>query len=91
MGGAAETAEAHRKHEKPHLLIKVDNNLGTTTEIEYTPSTRFYLEDMAASTPWITRLPFPVHCVSKVKVHDNWRGTTFSSTYSYHHGYFDGI
>ncbi|MFH1818701.1 MAG: SpvB/TcaC N-terminal domain-containing protein [Pseudomonadota bacterium] len=85
----AETLE-QRKHEKPHLLIKTDNNLGATTEIEYTPSTRFYLLDLKAGTPWVTRLPFPVHCVSKVTARDQWRGTVFSSTYSYHHGYFDG-
>ena len=77
--------------QKPHLLVKVDNNLGATTEIEYTPSTRFYLQDQQAGQPWITRLPFPVHCVSRVTIADQWRGTAFSSTYSYHHGYFDGI
>jgi len=94
MGGPqSSTGEKQelRKHEKPHLLILVENNLGATTEIEYTPSTRFYLQDQLAGSPWVTRLPFPVHCVSRVIVHDLWRGTTFSSTYSYHHGYFDGI
>ncbi|OQW61978.1 MAG: hypothetical protein BVN28_05985 [Nitrospira sp. ST-bin4] len=85
-----EDRQAQRKHEKPHLLIRVENNLGATTEIEYTPSTRFYLQDLKAGTPWVTRLPFPVQCVSKVTVRDQWRGTSFSSTYSYHHGYFDG-
>ena len=75
---------------KPHLLTRMQNNLGGSTEIEYTPSTRFYLQDLAAGTPWITRLPFPVHCVSKVTARDQWRGTAFSSSYSYHHGYFDG-
>ena len=75
---------------KPHLLIKTENNLGGSTEIEYTPSTHFYIADKLAGTPWITRLPFPVHCVSKTTVTDKWRGTQFSSTYSYHHGYFDG-
>ena len=44
-----------------------------------------------AGKPWITKLPFPVHCVEKVTVTDKWRKTEFSSTYSYHHGYFDGI
>ena len=91
MGGTPEGAEKHRVHEKPHLLIKVVNNLGATTDIEYTPSTRFYLQDQMAGTPWITRLPFPVHCVSRVTSSDHWRGTAFSSTYSYHHGYFDGV
>jgi RHS repeat-associated protein len=75
---------------KPHLLVTVDNNLGGRTEIEYTPSTRFYLQDRQAGTPWTTRLPFPVHCVSRTTVRDKWRGTAFSSTYSYHHGHFDG-
>ncbi|MCA3774830.1 MAG: toxin [Cutibacterium sp.] len=75
---------------KPHLLTRTINNLGGSTEITYTPSTRFYLDDLAAGRPWVTRLPFPVHCVSKVTIRDAWRGTEFSSTYSYHHGYFDG-
>ena len=55
------------------------------------PSTKFYLQDKAAGKPWITQLPFPVHVVEKVTVTDKWRKTTFSSTYYYHHGYFDGI
>jgi RHS repeat-associated protein len=76
--------------QKPHLLVKTVNNLGAETTVEYAPSTRFYLQDKAAGKPWITRLPFPVHCVEKVTVHDTWRNTTFSTTYSYHHGYFDG-
>lgn len=77
--------------QKPHLLVKVDNNLGATTTVEYTPSTRFYLDDQAAGRPWITRLSFPGHCVSRVTVEDKWRESSFTSTYSYHHGYFDGI
>jgi RHS repeat-associated protein len=76
---------------KPHLLIETRNNLGGSTQIEYTPSTYFYLADKAAGAPWITRLPFPVQCVSRVTVRDVFRGTAFSSNFSYHHGYFDGI
>jgi RHS repeat-associated protein len=77
--------------QKPHLLVKTINNLGAETEVTYAPSTRFYLEDKQAGKPWVTKLPFPVHCVEKVTVRDKWRGTAFSSTYSYHHGYFDGV
>jgi RHS repeat-associated protein len=77
--------------QKPHLLIKTVNNLGTETVVQYAPSTRFYLQDKLDGKPWITKLPFPVHCVEKVTVTDKWRKTIFSSTYSYHHGYFDGI
>ncbi|MBY7110689.1 toxin [Bacillus sp. 17RED48] len=76
--------------QKPYLLTKVINNLGAETLIEYAPSTKFYLKDKQEGKPWITKLPFPVHCVEKVTVHDKWRNTTFSNTYSYHHGYFDG-
>ncbi len=77
--------------QKPHLLIKTVNNLGAETVVQYAPSTRFYLQDKLDRKPWITKLPFPVHCVEKVTVTDKWRKTVFSSTYSYHHGYFDGI
>jgi RHS repeat-associated protein len=76
---------------KPHLLIETNNNLGGITQVEYVASTQFYLKDKTAGTPWITKLPFPVHVVAKVTAKDNWRGTEFSSTYSYHHGYFDGF
>jgi RHS repeat-associated protein len=77
--------------QKPHLLIKTVNNLGAETVVQYAPSTRSYLQDKLDGKPWITKLPFPVHCVEKVTVTDKWRKTVFSSTYSYHHGYFDGI
>lgn len=76
--------------QKPHLLIKTVNNLGAETTISYAPSTRFYLADKMAGKPWVTKLPFPVHCVERVTVTDKWRQTSFSSAYSYHHGYFDG-
>ena len=77
--------------QKPHLLIKTVNNLGAETVVDYAPSTKFYLQDRLAGKPWITKLPFPVHVVEKVTVFDKWRNTSFASTYSYHHGYFDGL
>ncbi|MDP1678679.1 MAG: SpvB/TcaC N-terminal domain-containing protein [Candidatus Nitrotoga sp.] len=77
--------------QKPHLLVKTINNLGAETLVQYAPSTKFYLQDKRDGKPWITKLPFPVHVVEKVTVSDKWRKTSFSSTYSYHHGYFDGF
>ena len=76
---------------KPHLLVEVNDNRGATTTIEYVPSTRFYLEDERAGTPWVTRLPFPVQCVARVTFTDEWRAASFSSTYSYHHGFYDRV
>src|SRR5690349_2836021 len=63
--------------QKPHLLTKTKNNLGVETTIQYAPSTKFYLRDKLEGNPWITRLPFPVHCVERVAVYDKWRNTTF--------------
>ncbi len=76
---------------KPHLLTSVRNNLGLETRIEYASSTQFYLADKAQGTPWITRLPFPVHVVTRVETRDLISGNRFASSTSYHHGYYDGI
>jgi RHS repeat-associated protein len=75
---------------KPHLLVKVINNLGAETELQYAHSTRFYLADKRHGMPWITRLPFPVHVVERVITRDHVSGNRFVTRYAYHHGYFDG-
>jgi RHS repeat-associated protein len=76
---------------KPHLLIRMCNNLGVDTTIEYASSTEFYLADEAAGQPWATRLPFPVHVVKRVVTQDAISRNRFVSRKSYHHGYFDGV
>src|SRR2546423_236388 len=52
--------------QKPHLMVRSRNNLGAETRLSYASSTRFYLEDKQAGSPWVTRLPFPVHVVERV-------------------------
>lgn len=74
---------------KPHLLISYQNNLGKEVLLEYTPSTAFYMEDKLAGKPWVTKLHFPVHCISKTTIEDKISGYSFVSTYKYHHGYYD--
>jgi RHS repeat-associated protein len=76
--------------QKPHLLLRVANNLGAETRVHYSPSTKFYVEDKLAGKPWITRLPFPVHVVDRVETYDHISRNRFVSRYTYHHGYFDG-
>lgn len=76
---------------KPHLLVAVRNNMGAETHVQYAPSTKFYLADKAAGTPWITRLPFPVQVVERVETYDRISRNRFVTRYAYHHGYFDGI
>ena len=75
---------------KSHLLTHTRNNLGAETVVQYAPFTKFYVADKIAGTPWITRLPFPVHVVERVEVYDYISRNRFVTRYSYHHGYFDG-
>ncbi len=74
---------------KPHLFIGYENNCGKEVTIEYKPSTYYYLKDKKEGNKWITKLPFPVHCISKVRSEDKIRQTVFTNSYSYRHGYFD--
>ena len=77
--------------QKPHLLVSVRNNMGAETRIDYAPSTKFYLEDLAAGTPWITKLPFPVHVVERVETVDHISRNRFITRYAYRHGFYDGV
>lgn len=77
------------KSRKPHIMVSYKNNLGKEVHLEYTPSTKFYLEDKLAGKPWITKLHIPVHCVSKTELSDKITGRRFVSVYKYHHGYYD--
>ena len=74
---------------KPHILISYKNNLGKEVSLEYTPSTKFYIEDKLAGRPWVTKLHFPIHCISKTETRDRISGYCFISSYKYHHGYYD--
>ncbi len=74
---------------KPHILIGYKNNMGKEIELQYLPSTKYYLADKLAGTPWVTKLHFPVYCISKVIVYDRIMKTRFASEYTYHHGYYD--
>jgi RHS repeat-associated protein len=75
---------------KPHLLQSIKDNMGGETILEYAPSTKFYLEDRAAGTPWVTRLHFPVQVVERVETYDYVSKTKLVNLYTYHHGYYDG-
>lgn len=76
--------------QKPHLLLSAKNNLGAETSVTYASSTHFYLKDKAAGHPWITHLPFPVSLVERVETFDRISRNRFVTSYSYHHGFYDG-
>jgi RHS repeat-associated protein len=77
--------------QKPFLLRTVKNSFGTEKTITYAPSTKFYVQDLEEEKPWLTRLPFPVHVVEQIETTDAVSATSYTSSYSYHHGYYDGI
>lgn len=74
---------------KPHVMVKYLNNLGKEVSLDYLPSTHFYLDDKRNGTPWVTKLHFPVHCISRTETVDKISGYRFISSYAYHHGYYD--
>lgn len=76
---------------KPYLMTKMRNNLGSETELRYESSTKHYLRDRAAGTPWVTRLSFPVQVVAQVVTRDLVTGSSHTVSYRYHHGYFDRV
>ena len=77
---------------KPHLLIGSTTTSAPPTEIEYTPSTRFYVAgqarrpavDHAPAVPGALREPGHGAAIAGAAPRS-------ASTYSYHHGYFDGV
>jgi RHS repeat-associated protein len=77
--------------QKPHLLVRVANNLGAETRVGYAASTRFAVADKLAGTPWLTRIPFPVQVVERVETYDYISRNRFVTLYAYHHGYYDGV
>ncbi|MFL9482878.1 SpvB/TcaC N-terminal domain-containing protein [Chitinophagaceae bacterium LWZ2-11] len=76
---------------KPHVMISYKNNFGKEVTMEYTPSTVFYIDDKSADKPWVTKLHFPVHCVSKSETIDRVTDLRFTNKYVYHHGYYDHV
>jgi RHS repeat-associated protein len=93
------TAEAGRQlryldlmgPDKPHLLTKITNNLGSEIDITYASSVKFYLADQRAGRDWATTLPFPVHVIERVETHDVIGGNHTATVYAYHHGFYDGV
>lgn len=75
---------------KPHLLVRLVNNLGVETRVQYAPSTSFFMEDKFAGRPWATKLPFPVQVVDRIEILDHISRNRFITRYAYHHGFFDG-
>lgn len=75
---------------QPLLLTTINNGLGRTIQIEYKPSTDYYINDLIRDEPWTTQLPFPVQVVSRLTIHDANSGHEYITDYAYRDGYYDG-
>ncbi|KAF3314498.1 hypothetical protein TWF173_004581 [Orbilia oligospora] len=76
---------------KPYLLQSWSNGMGLTTQAQYTPSTKFYLQDERNGRPWKSKLPFPVHIASRLVETDEITSSKKITKFRYHDGYFDGF
>ncbi len=75
---------------KPYLLERINNNMGSITNISYASSIQYYLADQAKQFNWSSTLPFPVQVVSRVESIDEISKGKLTTEYFYHHGYWDG-
>ncbi|WPU92804.1 SpvB/TcaC N-terminal domain-containing protein [Mucilaginibacter sabulilitoris] len=74
---------------KPYIMKGYKNNFGKQVSWNYKSSTYYYLADKKAGTPWVTRLPFPVQCISDTTTSDDITQTKQTCKYAYHHGFYD--
>jgi len=73
----------------PHVLTKIDNEVGLTSTIGYTDAVHEAIRDRDAGNEWETHLPFPLRVVSVVKEFDAVTNVSVEVQYTYHGGQFD--
>lgn len=74
---------------KPHLMTGYSNSMGKEVIFSYKHSTYYYLKVKQEGTPWLTKLPFPVHVIDMVKIKDHISSSELATSYYYHHGFYD--
>ncbi|WP_315832805.1 SpvB/TcaC N-terminal domain-containing protein [Bradyrhizobium prioriisuperbiae] len=80
---------------KPYLLHKSDNNMGAEGRVRYRSSAQEWLDEKrerieGGQPAVVSQLPFPVHVVAEQSQHDQIAERTFTQTFSYRNGYYDG-
>jgi RHS repeat-associated protein len=77
---------------KPRLLTEVDNQMGAVTHIQYRAAAAYARAcDSRLATRWRTTLPIAVPVVARVEVRDDLARSRLTRTYTYRHGYYDGV
>ena len=80
---------------QPWTLVHVDNGLGKTTDLDYTPSTTLMLAAEKAGNPWTSKAPMVMHVVTRSVEHDNLAAIgrpegDYTTFYEYQDPYYDG-
>jgi RHS repeat-associated protein len=76
---------------KPYLLASVDNGVGLVTQITYGTSAQEAARDLAAGTPWSTRMPVVLPVVTECRTTDAATGVTAVTRARYSEGRYDGV
>jgi len=74
--------------EQPYQIKKITNGIGLSTKIYYRSSVVDMASDRDSGNQWAEKLPFPIQVVSKIEVNDGLN--SYTTTFSYHDGYYDG-
>ena len=75
----------------PHLMKRICNNLGSSTVVTYKPSTYYSCKNKGEGKLWKTKLPFPMHCVSRIETIDKIAETVSTTNCTYHEEFSSGI
>ncbi len=76
---------------QPHLLAKIQNNLGMIQEIAYGTSVEQAARDANEGRPWIHELPHAMRLVTRVDVYDTLNDLHEITELRYRDGFYDGL
>ncbi|MEO1271715.1 MAG: toxin TcdB middle/N-terminal domain-containing protein, partial [Myxococcota bacterium] len=75
---------------RPNLLSRIENGLGSVTEVTYGTSVEHMARD-GGSDAWAHRLPHPMLVVDRIDTYDLLTDIHEITQFQYHDGFYDGI
>jgi len=81
--------EADEGNNVPNILCAITNGIGKTTSLLYSSHVEDMIRDRENNNKWSTVIPFPVHVIRRIDVHDGIN--TYKKEFQYHNGYYDGV
>jgi len=68
---------------RPHLLRRINNNMGSETRLAYTSSSHEWLDERRENADARCALPFPVQVLQTMEIHDEISGNLLTQTSRY--------